>query len=497
MKYAIKEIVLGLSLAGAVFLAIQGFDITPIILLGTIVFMLKIMMDSRTPNRRFELVSGNKTSQNSIPETDFDDIGGQEVAKREFMEALDFIRLDKQIRKLGIRPLKGILLSGPPGTGKTLMAKAAANYTDSVFIAASGSQFVEMYAGVGAQRVRQLFKRVHQDAEKAKKNTGIVFIDEIDILGAKRGKNMSHMEYDQTLNELLTQIDGIQVNQSIRVLVIAATNRADMLDTALMRPGRFDRIVRVDLPDKNGRLHILKIHANGKPLADDVDLELVAKETYGFSGAHLESVMNEAAIHALRNRQSQIRNSDLHEAIDKVMLGEKLDRKPSVSEKTRIAYHETGHAMLSERIKPRSVSSINIASRGNALGYMRQHPENDQYLYTKDELLGQIQVCMAGAVAEEIVFGQRSTGAIGDIEQATKIAKQMIFAGLTSLGVVSNNIPDSMLARQIAKVIKEQEENVMNYLKDNQSQLSYSAKILLSEERLSGSKFRELLNESA
>lgn len=497
MKLVLKEVILGLFLAIIVFLALQGFDITPIILFSAVILMLKVLLGNGIQNRRFDLTNNRNASQSSIPNIVFDDIGGQEVAKREFIEALDFIHLDKEIRSLGIRPLKGILLVGPPGTGKTLMAKAAANYTDSVFIAASGSQFVEMYAGVGAQRVRQLFKRVYADAEKAKKNTGIIFIDEIDILGAKRGKNLSHMEYDQTLNELLTQIDGIKVNQKIRVLVVAATNRADLLDPALVRPGRFDRIVKVELPDKDGRLHILKIHAQGKPLADGVDLEQMAKETFGFSGAHLESVMNEAAIQALRAGKKEITQNNMREALEKVMLGEKLNRKPSTREKTIIAYHESGHAMLSEKVQTGSVSAITITSRGNALGYIRRHPEEDQYLYTKSELLDQIQICMAGAVAEEIIFGQRSTGAIEDIRQAAKIAKQIIFAGLSNLGVVDDDLPGSILSQEVSNIIKEQDEKVREYLCLSEGRLRIIAQKLLDSEKLSGTEFRKILGETA
>ena len=497
MKIAIKEILLGIGLALIVFLAVQGFDVLPFVLIAIFLLLLKTTLDNRTSAERFDMLEKRKVSTCSIPKVSFADIGGQEVAKREFQEALDFIKLDKEVRELGIRPLKGILLVGPPGTGKTLMAKAAASYTDSVFLTAAGSQFVEMYAGVGAQRVRQLFKKAYAEAEKAQKHTAIIFIDEIDVLGAKRGKNTSHMEYDQTLNELLTQIDGIKVNQNIRILVVGATNRVDLLDSALLRPGRFDRIVKVDLPDKQGRLQILKIHAKNKPLAPDVDLEQIAQATFGFSGAHLESVMNEAAIQALRHKRKQITNNDLREAVEKVMLGEKIDRKPSLKERERIAYHESGHAMLSEKNQSGSVASVTITSRGNALGYMRQHPEQDQYLYTQEELANQIQVCMAGAVAEEIIFGQRSTGALGDIEQATKIAKQMVFAGLSSLGVVSNDLPAAILSRTIAKIIQEEEAVVRQYLLTHQKQLHALAKTLLDKEKLSGNEFREIFYAAA
>lgn len=496
MKTYIKEILIGVGLAAAVFFVLRGFDLTPFILVGVMFFVFRLVLDNRGTQKRFEVVTGHK-DQTAIPIVDFDDIGGQEVAKREFKEALDFIRYDEKVAQLGIRPLKGVLLVGPPGTGKTLLAKAAASYTNSVFMAASGSQFVEMYAGVGAQRVRKLFKQVYSEAEKENKKSGIIFIDEIDVLGAKRGKNTSHMEYDQTLNELLTQIDGITVNESVRVLVVGATNRADLLDSALLRPGRFDRIVKVDLPDQAGRLRILQIHARGKPLAADIDFKKVAQDTFGFSGAHLESVLNEAAIQALRSNRDQIIADDLREAVDKVMLGEKLDRLVSAQERERIAYHETGHAMLGEKTKAGSVSSITITARGNALGYVRQNSEDDQYLYTVEELLNRIQVCMAGAVAEEIVFGQRSTGAVGDIEQATKVAKQLIFSGLSNLGIVSADLPASIYADEITAIITEQENKVRAYLKNNQERLELIANTLLAKEKLSGTEFRNLWLETA
>jgi ATP-dependent Zn protease len=271
----------------------------------------------------------------------------------------------------------------------------------------------------------------------------------------------------------------------------------DLLDPALLRPGRFDRVVSVELPDKDGRLQILRIHAKGKPLAEEVDLEKVAQSTFGFSGAHLESIMNEAAIHALRQKRSHITNDDLREAVEKVMLGEKLDRTPTEQERMRIAYHESGHAMMCEKVNAGSVASVTIVSRGSALGYMRQHAEDDRYLYTKDELMGRIQVCMAGAVAEELIFGQRSTGAGGDIEQAVNIAKQIIYSGLSSLGVVTRELPAGILSRTITKIIQEQEHAVREYLTANQEQLHALAEELLQEEKLSGLKLREILKKSA
>lgn len=428
-----------------------------------------------------------------MPAVTFSQIGGQETAKRELLEALTFLKESSRTKQLGIRPLKGVLLVGPPGTGKTLMAKAAANYTASVFLAASGSQFVQMYAGVGASRVRQLFKQARTMAERANKPSAIIFIDEIDVLGAKRGKNVSHLEYDQTLNELLTQMDGIESGEDVQILVVGATNRADLLDPALLRPGRFDRIVQVELPDKAGRLHILNIHAANKPLAADVCLEQIAAETHGFSGAHLENLLNEAAITALRDGRQEITQADLREAVEKVMLGEKSSRLLQKEERERVAYHEVGHAVIGELVRPGSVASITIVSRNRALGYIRQASQDDQYLYTKDQLLQAIQVCVAGAVMEEIIFGQRSTGAANDIEQAVSLAKRMVFAGLSPLGIVSSDLPAAELNAAVVQIIQEQEKQVRKILSSRVDEVRSIAAHLLREETMNGDEFRLLL----
>ncbi len=304
-----------------------------------------------------------------VSQVTFDDIGGQESAKRELKEALDFMKEGERVSELGIRPLKGILLTGPPGTGKTLLAKAAATYTDSAFISVSGSAFIEMYAGVGAKRVRDVFARAREEARNGGKSNAIIFIDEIDVLGATRGRNQGHMEYDQTLNQLLIQMDGFSSASDVKVLVMAATNRVDLLDDALLRPGRFDRIVSVDLPDRIARKRILEIHSKGKPIASDVDFEELADESYGFSGAHIASVANEAAIMALRDSKDEINMEDFKEAIEKVMLGEKIDRKPKDEDMKRIAVHEVGHAVMSELSNPGSVAAVTVTSRGKALGF--------------------------------------------------------------------------------------------------------------------------------
>ena len=490
----LKEIGVGAALALIVLALLSGFDFSMLLLPVSMVALGILVISGRGGlSPRFNVNALGSNDDSKIPPVTFADIGGQDMAKREFLEALSFLKESSRTRTLGIRPLKGILLTGPPGTGKTLMAKAAANYTESVFLAASGSQFVQMYAGVGASRVRQIFKQARTTAEREGKSSAIVFIDEIDVLGAKRGKNVSHMEYDQTLNELLTQIDGIKSEHPVQVLVVGATNRSDLLDPALLRPGRFDRVVQVDLPDKAGRLHILQIHAVNKPLAPEVKLENIAAETAGFSGAHLESLLNEAAIGALRQGRDCISEADLSEAIEKVMLGEKSNRSLQKEERERVAFHEVGHAILSEYVRPGSVASITIASRNQALGYIRQNPKDDQYLYTQDQLVEAIQVCVAGAISEELIFGQRSTGAVGDIEQATDLAKRMVFAGLSPLGIVSKDLPGDALHETISQIIKEQEESVRAFLQDKLGLIRKITAQLLDEESITGDALRVLI----
>lgn len=493
----VKEISLGIGLAVLIFLGFQGINVFPFILFVGMAYVLYTMMDAKNggmSSAKVGKVSAQKPSL-TIPKITFGDIGGQEVAKNELMEALDFIKDASKIKDLGIRPLKGILLSGPPGTGKTLMAKAAANLTGSVFMSASGSEFIEMYAGVGAKRVRQLFSNARELARKTGVNNAIVFIDEIEVLGGKRGSHSSHMEYDQTLNQLLVEMDGLSIDDEVRVLLIGATNRVDILDPAIVRPGRFDRIVKVDLPDKEGRLHILKIHTKNKPLENDVDLEQIAKETFSFSGAHLESLTNEAAILALRENQSTIGQRHFREAVDKVMLGEKLSRRPEIDELRRVAIHETGHALIGEMLNPGSVSTITITSRGQALGYVRHNPQNDIYLHTQNYLEDQIAVCIAGAGAEELILSNRSTGARNDFEKATELAKLIIFSGMTTLGVVSeNDLPANLKHEQMTLILKQQEERVKEILQENCEMILYITDKLMQEESFSGEELRKMIN---
>lgn len=487
-----RELTGGLLVALVLFLIVQGVNILPWLLLGGSFFILMSMLGGRSLTGRFQVVREGSSCGGQIT---FSDIGGQEVAKREFREALEFIVQQDEAAKLGIRPLRGILLSGPPGTGKTLLAKAAARYTDAAFVAASGSEFVEMYAGVGAQRVRELFGRARREAKALAKETAVVFIDEIDVLGGKRGQHSSHLEYDQTLNELLVQMDGLSVQEEVQVLVVGATNRADLLDPALLRPGRFDRIVKVDLPDTQGRLSILKIHTQGKPLADDVDLQAIARESFGFSGAHLESLANEAAICALRAGKNQIEMADFREAIDKVIMGEKLDRRPSEQERKRIAYHELGHAIAAELAERGSVAVVTITSRGQALGYTRQAPPPDRYLYTAKALRGQIRVCLAGSAAEELLLGEGSTGSGGDYQRALELAKKMVKAGLSPLGIVSlEDLPTSLLHRTVSRILAEEQRQVTEELAGYQEVIGELGQVLLEQEKIQGHKLRERLD---
>lgn len=482
----------GIGLGLLVFLLWRGVDITPLLLLGGASLALLFLSQGRL-GRNFETI-GNQSVIKVDTGINFEDIGGQEIAKRELLEALDFVRSQEQIKQLGIRPLKGILLTGPPGTGKTLLAKAAANYTDSVFVSSSGSEFVEMYAGVGAQRVRQLFAKARNQATKAGKRSAIVFIDEIEVIAGKRGSHSSHLEYDQTLNQLLVEMDGIKPNEAVKILVIAATNRSDLLDAAIMRPGRFDRQVKVELPDKEGRVHILKIHAKGKPLAHEVDIEEVAKDTFGFSGAHLESLINEAAILAFRKEHYEIMMEDIREAIDKVIMGEKLERRPEADELKRVAVHETGHALISELIRPESVATITVVPRGKALGFMRQTQVQEQFLYTKSFLQDQIAICLGGAMAEELVYGSWSTGSANDFEQATSIAGQIINTGLSKLGIIKEDLTGKdRIADEMSQILNEQKERVKMLLETKAAFIDLIAKNLLEREKVSGCWFRERL----
>ena len=493
----IKEIGIGSGLGIIAGLILLGLNIYPLLFVGALGFLIFRMMDMKGGFKQFASVkSKSGSNKDNVRGISFKDVGGQDSAKRELQEALDFLRNPDSIKAMGIRPLKGVLLAGPPGTGKTLLARAAASYTNSVFIPAAGSEFIEMYAGVGAQRVRKLFKQARTMAKNEKKNSAIVFIDEIEILGAKRGSHGSHLEYDQTLNQLLVEMDGLSLDDEVTVLLVAATNRHDLLDNALLRPGRFDRIVQVDLPDLEGRTQILNIHARNKPLAPDVHLDKIASETFGFSGAQLESLTNEAAILAFREKLKILGEKHLKEAIDKVIMGEKVDRRPGKEECRRIAVHESGHALVSECIRPFSISTVTIIPRGKAMGYIRQIPEKDCYLYTKEHLEGQIAVLLGGAISEEELLGNRSTGATSDFQQAMELARTIISSGLSSMGVVSpNDLPTGALHEIMKEIISSQEDKVRKLIRKYMPVIENVSHYLLEKEKISGDYLRELLGK--
>ncbi|HAV0138325.1 TPA: ATP-dependent zinc metalloprotease FtsH [Enterococcus faecium] len=352
----------------------------------------------------------------------FSDVAGAEEEKQELVEVVEFLKDPRRFVELGARIPAGVLLEGPPGTGKTLLAKAVAGEAGVPFYSISGSDFVEMFVGVGASRVRDLF-------ETAKKNApAIIFIDEIDAVGRQRGAGMGggHDEREQTLNQLLVEMDGFDGNEG--VIVIAATNRSDVLDPALLRPGRFDRQILVGRPDVKGREAILRVHARNKPMADDVDLKVVAQQTPGFAGADLENVLNEAALVAARRNKKKIDASDIDEAEDRVIAGPaKKDRVISKKEREMVAYHEAGHTIVGLVLsRARVVHKVTIIPRGRAGGYMIALPKEDQFLMTKEDMFEQIVGLLGGRTAEEIIFNVQSTGASNDFEQATALARSMV-----------------------------------------------------------------------
>lgn len=495
-----KEIAIGSGAAVCIFLTVEGYNVLPIVFLAGLLLVL-----SQSSGLGGLLGGGTRTgtvvekvaSAGSRTIT-FDDIGGQVSAKRELIEALQFIIDREHTAELGIRPLRGVLLTGPPGTGKTLMAKASANYSDSVFLSASGSEFIEVYAGVGAQRVRQIFGRARDIARREGRRSAIVFIDELEVLAGKRGQHTGHLEYDQTINQLLVEMDGLSTNDDVTVLVVGATNRFDLLDPAVLRPGRFDRVVRVDLPDRDERLAILKIHAARKPLDGTVDLDEVARQTFGFSGSHLESVTNEAAILAFREGLPRVEQRHLIEAVDKVMMGEKVGKRPRREELDRVAAHELGHALAAEHHRAGSVSMVSVSSRGGALGYVRQTPDADRFLYSREDLEQQIDVLLAGCVAEEMFFGSRSTGAQKDLEQALDLARLLVTGGMSDLGIVHQDlVPNHLLHDTIRKIIGDREARVKRLLSLRRSRLLAARSVLLERERLGGDEFRRLLGRLA
>ncbi|MDR7433670.1 MAG: ATP-dependent zinc metalloprotease FtsH [Armatimonadota bacterium] len=447
------------------------------------------------------------------PSVTFDDVAGVDEAKEELQEIIEFLKYPKKFQALGAKIPRGVLLVGPPGSGKTLLAKAIAGEAGVPFFSISGSEFVEMFVGVGASRVRDLF-------DQAKKNAPcLVFIDEIDAVGRQRGAGLGggHDEREQTLNQLLVEMDGFDPNAGI--IVIAATNRPDILDPALLRPGRFDRRIVVDNPDTKGRRAILGVHVRGKPLAEDVDLDLLAKRTPGFSGADIANMVNEAALLAARRNKKKITMSEFEEAIERVIAGpQRKSRILSQRERQLAAYHEAGHAVLGKLLPHADPPhKVTILPRGMALGYVISAPPEDKYTYTKSELLDKITQALGGRVAEEIVFGEVTTGAQNDFEQVTELARKMVTEygmseklGPLSLGkrhgpvflgrdlVETRNYSEEIafqIDQEVRRIVDECYEKAKRILTENRDKLERVATALLEKESLEGEELTRLLEE--
>lgn len=442
--------------------------------------------------------TGNKINSEKV-ETKFSDVAGIDEVKEELMEVVDFLKTPERFLQTGARAPKGVLLLGNPGTGKTLLAKAVAGESNANFFTMSGSEFVEMYVGVGAARVRDLFKKAKADSPS------IIFIDEIDAVGGKRssGPNRSDSEREQTLNQLLVEMDGFDTDS--KVIVMAATNREDMLDSALLRAGRFDRKINVTPPDLKGRTEILAIHSKNKKLSSDVSLEAIAKITAGFVGADLANLVNEAAILASRKNSSEITMEDFDDAIDKIGLG--LGKKGRIikpQEKKLLAYHEAGHALMAELLKDADpVHKVTIVSRGSAGGFMMPLPE-EKLVTTSKELIAQIKVLFGGRASEEIVFNDISTGAYSDIKKATEIARTYIEkVGMNNnIGPVNieneNYYSSDITMREVDLEIREMLGNeyrqTIEILKENREKLDKIAELLVEKETITGEEVRKIVN---
>ena len=392
-----------------------------IFLAGFMFFMFSQVRSNGNQIMQFGKSKAKELDEES-PKVTFKDVAGAEEAKEELEEIKEFLKSPQKFNKLGAKIPKGVLLVGPPGTGKTLLAKAVAGESNVPFFSISGSDFVEMFVGVGASRVRDLFKKAKESSP------AIIFIDEIDAVGRMRGAGLGggHDEREQTLNQLLVEMDGFEANQG--VILMAATNRPDVLDPALLRPGRFDRQVIVDRPDLKGRTQILKVHAADKPIAKNVSLETIAKQTPGFTGADLANLLNEAALLAARKSKKTISNLDIENSIDRVLAGpEKKSQILTEEEKLIIAYHETGHALVGWALPNADpIHKVTIIPRGRALGYTQALPDSEKYLTSKAELKDRLAMLMGGRVAEELIFADPTTGASNDIEKATEIARRMV-----------------------------------------------------------------------
>ena len=484
-------------------------NVLPMILIvGLGFFFLTRQMNGA--NKSMDFGKSRARLSNDMNKVTFKDVAGLKEEKEEVSELIDFLKNPKKFTKLGARIPKGVLLVGPPGTGKTLLAKAVAGEANVPFYFISGSDFVELFVGVGASRVRDMFKQAKHNAPC------LIFIDEIDAVGRQRGTGLGggHDEREQTLNQLLTEMDGFGVNEGI--IIMAATNRADVLDPALLRPGRFDRQVTVDLPDVREREEILKVHARNKVLAPSVKLEFLAKRTPGFSGAALENLLNEAALLAVRRNKDAITMSEIDEATDRVIGGPaKLSRKYTEHERKVVAYHEAGHAVLGIKLpNADDVQKITIIPRGQAGGYTLMMPKEETYLATKTELLERITGLLGGRVSEEIQFKEVTTGAHNDFEKATKIARAMVTEyGMSDLGPVqleqqeggvflgrdynktknfSNEIAHE-IDKEVRKIIDNCYKEATRILKENQDLVKLIADALLEHETITKEQIDSLV----
>jgi len=485
----------------------------PLLIFGGLLFFLfRQARGANTQALSFGRSRARLFSANT-PTVTFDDVAGVEEAKQELYEVVDFLKSREKFQSLGARVPKGLLLVGPPGTGKTLLGRAVAGEAGVPFFSISGSEFVEMFVGVGASRVRDLF-------DQAKRNAPcIIFIDEIDAVGRHRGAGIGggHDEREQTLNQILVEMDGFDTNTS--VIVLAATNRPDILDPALLRPGRFDRRVVLDRPDINGRAAILKVHASGKPLAESVDLEVLAKQTAGFSGADLANLVNEAAILSARRGKKVIEMQELEESIDRVIAGpERKSRKISHKEKEITAYHEAGHALVA-RMLPNAdpVHKISIVARGVMGGYTRLLPTEDRYLLTRSQIKDTLTTMLAGHAAEELVFNEMTTGSQNDIEQATKLARKMVtdygmsdrlgprtFGHKEELVFLGREISEQRdysekvaqeIDEEVHSIIQQSYETAKGILAEHRTKLAQIAERLIVQETLEGEELEALFGE--